>query len=87
MKRDPNISLLVNDTAAHSFVTAHGTAQILEMGEAKPHVLQGLLEKYVPEERREQYTAALASAQTSERIVVELHPEKILGVFNVPVPE
>ena len=78
MKRDPNISLLVNDHEAHSYVAAYGIAKILEIGEAKPHIFQRLLEKYVPEERREQYSAARAAAQTSERIVVELHPEKIL---------
>jgi nitroimidazol reductase NimA-like FMN-containing flavoprotein (pyridoxamine 5'-phosphate oxidase superfamily) len=87
MKRDPNISLLVNDHEAHGYVAAYGTAKILEIGEARPHIFQRLLEKYVPEERREQYSAALARrTQTSERIVVEFHPEKIL-CFGGLVPE
>ncbi|HZR39111.1 MAG TPA: PPOX class F420-dependent oxidoreductase [Ktedonobacteraceae bacterium] len=85
MKRDPKISVMINDTAAHSYVTAHGQAEILEMREVNPELAGKMLEKYVPEEQREQFAAMIASAQTSERVVIKLRPEKMVS-FIAPAP-
>jgi PPOX class probable F420-dependent enzyme len=80
--RDPNISVIVNDTAAHTFVTAHGRAEIVGI-EHYPEIMNAFLEKYVPAERREQFVQAIEANQRSERIVIVLKPEKITG-FTVP---
>src|SRR5579884_1561937 len=77
MKRDPNISLIINDQAAHAFVTAHGSAHILEGDKINPKILGSILEKYIPdEEQRKQFIAMMETRPSYERIVVALHPEK-----------
>lgn len=76
--RDPNISVIVNDTAAHTFVTAHGRAEVVKP-ERYPEVGDALLEKYVPAEMREQFAAAIKANEHSERIMIVLKPEKIVG--------
>ncbi len=81
MKRDPNISLIINDQATHAFVTAHGPAHILEGDELPSHILGSMLEKYIPdEEQRKQFVAMMESRPTYERIVVALHPEKVYSM-------
>src|SRR5437016_1755523 len=67
--RDPNISLIVNDTATHTFVTAHGRAEIVGI-ERYPEIGNTLLEKYVPAEMREQFAAAIKANERSEHIVI-----------------
>src|SRR5207245_1845140 len=52
--RDPNISVIVNNTATHIFVTAHGRAEIVE-AERYPEIEKAILEKYVPAEMCEQF--------------------------------
>lgn len=76
--RDPNISVIVNDTATHTFVTANGRAEIVGV-EKYPEIGNAFLEKYVPAEMREQFAAAIAANERSERIVIVLKPEKIIG--------
>jgi PPOX class probable F420-dependent enzyme len=76
--RDPNISVIVNDTATHTFVTAHGRAEIVSP-EKYPEMGKALLEKYVPAEMREQLEKAIEANQRSERIIIVLKPEKITG--------
>ena len=76
--RDPNISVIVNDTAAHTFVTASGRAEIVGP-EQYPELGNTFLEKYVPAEMREQFAAAIKANERSERIVIVLKPEKIVG--------
>jgi PPOX class probable F420-dependent enzyme len=80
--RDSNISVIVNDTAAHTFVTAHGRAEIVGV-ERYPEIVNAFLEKYVPAERREQFAQAIKANEQSERIVIVLKPAKITG-FTVP---
>lgn len=76
--RDPKISVIVNDTATHSFVTAYGRAEIMEL-ERYPEIMNTFLEKYVPAEMREQFAKAIEANQLSERIIIVLKPEKITG--------
>jgi PPOX class probable F420-dependent enzyme len=78
IKRDPNISVIVNEEH-QGYVAAHGQAQILESGNVSPEQMGKMLEKYVPAEQREQFLAAVQSAQTSERIIIKLRPEKIVS--------
>src|ERR1051326_7322554 len=76
--RDPNVSVIVNDTASHTFVIANGRAEIIEL-ERYPEIVNASLEKYVPAEMREQFAAAIEANQSSERIVIVMKPEKIQG--------
>jgi hypothetical protein len=78
LKRDSNISVIVNDPVAHSFVTAYGRAEIIEP-ERYPEISNTFLEKYVPAEMREQFAAAIKANEHSERILIVLKPEKIQG--------
>jgi PPOX class probable F420-dependent enzyme len=81
MQRDPNISLIINDQATHTFVTAHGPAKILEGDEINPGIIGSMLEKYIPdEEQRKQFAAMMAARPNYERIAVVLHPEKIFSM-------
>lgn len=76
--RDSNISVIVNDTATHTFVTANGRAEIVGV-EKYPELGNAFLEKYVPAEMREQFAAAIKANEHSERIIIVLKPEKIQG--------
>lgn len=76
--RDPNISVIVNDTATHTFVTANGQAEIIGP-ESYPELGNAFLEKYVPAEMREQFAAAIKANERSERIIIVLKPKKIQG--------
>lgn len=76
--RDPNISVMIHDTATHTWVTAYGRAEIVEM-ERYPELWNTLLEKYVPAERREQVAAAINNLTDSDRIAIVLKPEKIVS--------
>ncbi|MBO0795869.1 MAG: pyridoxamine 5'-phosphate oxidase family protein, partial [Ktedonobacteraceae bacterium] len=75
--RDPNISIIVNDTATHMGVTAYGRAEIVGP-ERYPELWDTLLAKYIPAERREQVAAAIQAHRRSESIVIVLKPEKIV---------
>jgi PPOX class probable F420-dependent enzyme len=76
--RDPTISVIVNDPATQTCVTAYGHAEIVGP-ERYPELWNALVEKYVPVERREQYAAATKRLERSERIVIVLKPKKIVG--------
>lgn len=74
IKRDPSISLIVDDIETHTYVAAYGHAEIIEhnVGElARP-----IIKRYVPEVRLEQ--AVQAVNDDPARVIVVLHPEKIL---------
>jgi PPOX class probable F420-dependent enzyme len=73
--RDPNISVIVNHTATRTCVTAYGRAEIVGP-ERYPELVNALVEKYAPAERREQFAAAI---ERPERIVIVLKPEKIIS--------
>ncbi|HZR44040.1 MAG TPA: PPOX class F420-dependent oxidoreductase [Ktedonobacteraceae bacterium] len=76
--RDPNISVIVNDPATQTCVTAYGRAEIVGP-EQYPELWNALSEKYIPAERREQYAAAMKAIERSERVVIVLKPKKIAG--------
>jgi PPOX class probable F420-dependent enzyme len=86
IKRDPNISVIVNEEG-QGFVSAHGQAQIRESGEVDPERVGNMLEKYVPAEQREKFLQAIQSAQVSERIIIELRPEKIVSFSTAAAHE
>ena len=74
LRRDPSISLIVDDLALHKYVVAYGRAEIIEdnVGElARP-----IIKRYVPEDRVEQMVKG--TADDSSRVLVVLRPEKLL---------
>lgn len=74
IKRNPAISLVVEDAATFTSVTAYGQAEIIEHDIAA--LTRPIIEKYVPEARREQSLADIVN--DPKRVIVILHPEKIL---------
>src|SRR5947209_2309545 len=74
IKRNPAISLIVDDSTTHTSVTAYGQAEIIEQNVAA--LTQPIIEKYVPEARREEALKGIAG--DSNRVIVVLHPEKII---------
>ena len=74
IKRNPAISLLVDDLASHTSVVAYGQAEIIEHDLAALASL--LIEKYVPEAQREE--ALKGVINDPKRVIVVLHPDKIL---------
>lgn len=74
LRRDPSISLIVDDLALHKYVVAYGRAEIIEdnVGElARP-----IIKRYVPEDRVERMVKG--TADDSSRVLVVLRPEKLL---------
>lgn len=76
--RDPNISVIVNDTTTQTCVTACGRAEIVGP-EQYPELVNALFEKYIPADRREQFAATMQAIERSNRVVVVLKPEKMIG--------
>jgi PPOX class probable F420-dependent enzyme len=74
IKRHPEISLIVDDLAAHLYVAAYGHAEIIEDDRVQVIALtQPIMEKYAPG-RAEQMLADLAP----DRVIVILRPTKIV---------
>ncbi len=81
IRRDPQISLIVDDPAIQTYVVASGRATILEdnpLALARP-----LLAKHLPADRLEE---SLSMVTAADRVLVELRPSKIL-VNGAPVSE
>ena len=74
IKRDPAISLIVDDAASHTYVVATGQASIVEENIAAP--TRPILEKYIPADRLEQSISMLLK---EDRVLVELRPEKLVA--------
>lgn len=72
IKRDPKISLIVEDATTHLYAAAYGAAEIVEQRERVAELTRPLLEKYAPGN-----TARLEAvlADTS-RVIILLRPEK-----------
>ncbi|HSS98625.1 MAG TPA: TIGR03618 family F420-dependent PPOX class oxidoreductase [Terriglobales bacterium] len=76
--RDPNIAVMVNDSATHTYVNAYGRAEMVEP-ERYPELWNALFEKYVPAEIREQSIEANKAYEQAARIIIVLKPEKIIS--------
>jgi PPOX class probable F420-dependent enzyme len=74
IKRDPSISLIVDDFESHKYIAAYGRAEIIEdnAGELSRPIIQ----KYVSGERFEQMMKMVAS--DPNRVIVVLRPDKIV---------
>lgn len=73
LKRDPHISILVDDPAVDKYVTAYGKAEIVEDGDFE--LRRPIIEKYVTGEHVEQFRTG-PSAQN--RILIALRPDKLV---------
>lgn len=74
IKRNPAISLIVDDSVNHVSITAYGQAEIIEHDLAE--LVRPIIEKYVPEAQREEALKGIAN--DPNRVLVVLHPEKII---------
>lgn len=74
LKRDPNISLLVDDVASRKYVAAYGQAEIIEHDYAD--LLRPLFAKYVPASNVEQRVEGILADPS--RVLVVLRVQKIV---------
>ncbi|HLH62008.1 MAG TPA: PPOX class F420-dependent oxidoreductase [Ktedonobacteraceae bacterium] len=74
IRRDPNISLVVDDFDMHKYVVAYGRAEIIEHDFAD--LVRPVIKKYVPADRVEQ--AVKAVVDNPKRVLVVLRPDKIV---------
>jgi PPOX class probable F420-dependent enzyme len=74
--RDPQISLLVNDQAAHHYIAAYGRAELIEDDyERIARLATHIVAKYMPSA-----PAPTAESQRADhRVIVVLRPEKIVS--------
>ena len=76
--RDPNISVIVNDPVTHTYVVAYGRAEIVGL-ERYPELGNAIVEKYIPADQRQQFSAANQAIERASRVVIVLKPEKVVG--------
>jgi PPOX class probable F420-dependent enzyme len=69
LKRDPSISLLIENVEKKFYLVAYGRARLIEDGHDE--LARPLLEKYQPER-------AADPGWTSDRVIVELRPDRLL---------
>jgi PPOX class probable F420-dependent enzyme len=74
LKRDPSISLMIDDIESHKYIVAYGKAEIIEHDFAE--LVRPVIAKYTPADRVEQMVQAVSN--DPKRVVVVLHPEKML---------
>ena len=74
IKRDPSISLIVDDVESHKYVVAYGKAEIIEHDFAE--LAHQVIRRYAPPERAEQMVQM--TVNDPQRVIVVLHPEKVL---------
>ncbi len=74
LKRDPSISLVVDDIESHKYVVAYGRAEIIERDFAE--LVRPVIARYAPADRVEQMVQAVSN--DPKRVLVVLHPEKVL---------
>ena len=67
--------MIVDDLAAHRYVTAYGRAEIIEQNVGE--LARPIIEKYVPADQLEQRVKLVGNDPT--RVLVVLHPEKIVS--------
>lgn len=69
LRRDPSISILVDDAEHKFYVVAYGRARLVEDGHDE--LARPLLEKYLPERAED-------PQWTPDRVIVELRPDRLL---------
>ncbi len=74
MKRDPAISLIVDDVGMHKYLVAYGRAKIVEHDFAE--LLRPIIAKYVPRDQVEKFVQDTVADPT--RVIVVLHPERVV---------
>lgn len=70
IQRNPAISVMVDDLAAHEYVVAYGNAEIIQ--ENVPELTRPILEKYMPGQ-------ASTLGQEPNRIIIKLRPATLLS--------
>ena len=76
VKRNPAISLIVNDQAAHHYVAAYGRAEIVEENKDEVATLTlPIIAKYAPPGTVERMAGSLLQ---QDRVVIVLRPERIV---------
>jgi PPOX class probable F420-dependent enzyme len=78
LRRDPFLSLIVDDPVGRDFVVAYGQAEIIE--EYVPELVQRIIEKYVPGDQRAQRWQTMP--QEPDRVAVVLRPEKMHSRYS-----
>lgn len=78
IRRDPQISLIINEPETRTAVTASGRAEILG-SERHAEVSKAIIKKYVPEQARGSFIAALQANERSQPVVIALKPEHMRG--------
>lgn len=74
IKRNPEISLILDDLAAHTYVAASGRAEIVEGDRERVVALTApIMEKYMPGRAKES-----AEQMEPDRVVVVLRPRRIV---------
>ena len=74
IKRDPSISLIVDDGS--NYVAAYGEAEFIDLNHPSvPALAEQIVTKYVAEEQREQF---LKVVKEQNRVIIKLRPEKIV---------
>jgi PPOX class probable F420-dependent enzyme len=84
--RDPNISVIVNDPATHTYVVACGRAEIVGL-EQYPELSNAIREKYVPADQRQQFAAASQDIERASRVVIVLKPQTLRDNLRSTGPE
>ena len=74
LKRDPSISLIVDDLETHKYVVAYGRAEVIEQNIGE--LTRPIIAKYVPADQLEQSVKMIGNDPS--RVLVVLHPEKML---------
>ncbi len=72
IKRNPSITLIVDDVASHQYVVAYGRAEIIEQNVAERS--RPLIEKYMPDHVEQ----GMKMVSDPNRVLIALRPEKIL---------
>jgi PPOX class probable F420-dependent enzyme len=77
MRRDQNISVLVDEPDNARYVLAYGRAEIFDENLRAHPVLRSMLEKY--DVSKEEMEKGLDELSRPERVLVRLRPEKMLS--------
>ncbi|HEX8034734.1 MAG TPA: PPOX class F420-dependent oxidoreductase [Ktedonobacterales bacterium] len=76
IKRNAEVSLIVNDQEAHKYLSAYGRAELVE--DDKDRIMKltlPIIRRYAPEGRAEQMAASMLE---QDRVVIVLRPDKLL---------